>query len=395
MMKKYLLILSLFLLAQVDILACSMFSFTVDGKTIVGNNEDYFDPDTWMWTVKAGKGKYGSVFFGMGNFFAQGGMNEAGLVFDGFAMDAKTIHNTEGKKSMNPAKLMQKVMSTCSTVAEVEKLMKNYALKFLKNGQLMFADKSGATLIVEGEDYIYSESPYQIATNFYQSSTPKDDFHKVCARYAKGDEMLGNHREYSIDYAKSVLSAMHQEGFWGGTQYSNIYDLKEGKIYLYLFHNYEEVVELSLADLLQKNEHKTEIHTLFQDTEKYFSYRKGYERSQDLLDGLTKHKSPESLKKSLDEMGEYPQVVIWAQQLFEAGDHFQEKEQHEMAILLINYAKGLFPESWKLRAMLAKSYFLQKETQKAKIEIEKALELKPGDPSLLEAKEKILAGLKE
>ena len=109
-MKKSLFILAFLLLVQAQILACSMFSYTVDGKTIVGNNEDYFDPDTWMWTMKAGKGKYGSVFFGMGNFFAQGGMNEAGLVFDGFAMEAKTIKNTEGKKSMNPAKLMQKVM---------------------------------------------------------------------------------------------------------------------------------------------------------------------------------------------------------------------------------------------------------------------------------------------
>ena len=75
-------------------LACSMFSFQVDGKTLVGNNEDYFDPDTWMWTDKSGK--YGSVFFGFGNFFAQGGMNEAGLVFDGFAMEARKVNDVEG-----------------------------------------------------------------------------------------------------------------------------------------------------------------------------------------------------------------------------------------------------------------------------------------------------------
>lgn len=391
-MKKILPIIGL-ICFQIQLFACSMFSYTVDGKTIVGNNEDYFDPDTWMWTEKAGNGKYGSVFFGMGNFFAQGGMNEAGLVFDGFAMEAKAIQGVEGKKNIHPGKLMKKVMSTCANIAEVEKLMKNYKLSFLENGQLMFADKSGATLIVEGEEYIYAKKPYQIATNFYQSSTPKDQFHAVCSRYAKADVMLGEKLEYSIDYGKSVLDAMHQEGFWGGTQYSNIYDLDAGKVYLYLFHNYDEVVELSLEELLAQGDKKTEIWTLFKDREKYDTYRQGYERSQELLEGITKHDSPKSLEEALEEMALYPQVSIWSQRLFEAGDELQQKEKHEMAILLLNYAQGLFPQSWRLSAMLAKSYFLEKQMPEAKREIEKALKLNPNEPGLLEAKEKIYAAL--
>lgn len=394
-MKKLLLLITGLILFQIQLFACSMFSYTVDGKTIVGNNEDYFDPDTWMWTEKAGSGKYGSVFFGMGNFFAQGGMNEAGLVFDGFAMEAKVIKGVEGKKNINPGKLMKKVMSTCANVAEVEKLMKNYKLSFLENGQLMFADKSGATLIVEGEDYISAKKPYQIATNFYQSSTPKHEFHSVCARYAKADVMLGEKLEYSIEYGKSVLDAIHQEGFWGGTQYSNIYDLDAGKVYLYLFHNYDEVVELSLQELLAQEEQKTEIWTLFKDREEYDTYKHGYERSQELLEGLTEHASATSLKESLEELALYPQVPIWSQKLFDAGDKLQQKEKHEMAIMLLNYAKALFPQSWRLSAMLAKSYFLEKQLPEAKREIEKALELNPDDPGLLEAKEKIYTALEK
>ena len=389
---KYLLSLVLFCALIIPSFACSMFSFQVDGKTIVGNNEDYFDPDTWMWTDKSGK--YGSVFFGFGNFFAQGGMNEAGLVFDGFAMEARKVNDVAGKKSTNPAKLVRKIMSSCSTVAEVEEIMKEYNLSFMENAQLMFVDRSGASLVVEGDDYVHSKGDYHITTNFYQSSTPKEDFYKVCHRYAAGDKIMSQGLEYSIEYGESVLDAMHQEGFWGGTQYSNIYDLEEKKVYLYLFHNYEERLELSLEDLLKKGK-KVQLKDLFKDTEEYVAYAQAYDRSKEICHALADYPSLDALSKDLKELESLPQAMLWNQQMFEAADKLQQEEKHEMTIALINYAKELIPQSWRLRAMLAKSLFMQKELEAAEREIAKAIELNPEEPSLKEAQEKIRAAMEK
>lgn len=41
----------------------------------------------------------------------------------------------------------------------------------------MFADAAGHSVIVEGDEMIHSEAPYQIATNFYQSEV--DDHRKI------------------------------------------------------------------------------------------------------------------------------------------------------------------------------------------------------------------------
>ncbi|MDW3649927.1 MAG: linear amide C-N hydrolase [Bacteroidia bacterium] len=373
-------------------LACSMFSFQVDGKTLVGNNEDYFDPDTWMWTDKSGK--YGSVFFGFGNFFAQGGMNEAGLVFDGFAMEARKVNDVDGKKSTNPAKLIRKIMGSCTTVAEVEEIMKQYDLSFMENAQLMFVDRTGASLVVEGDDYVHATGDYHITTNFYQSSTAKSDFHKVCHRYAAGDKIMSEGLEYSIEYGESVLEAMHQEGIWGGTQYSNIYDLEEKKVYLYLFHNYKERLELSLDDLLKKGD-KVQLKSLFTETAEYEEYAHAYERSKEICHALADYKSQDELREALKELESLPQAMLWNQQLFEAADKLQNEEKHEMAIALINYAKELIPQSWRLRAMLAKSLFMQKQLDAAEREITKAIELNPEEPSLIEARDKIRAAMEK
>ncbi|MEL6252571.1 MAG: linear amide C-N hydrolase [Bacteroidota bacterium] len=389
---KPILCLLLASILSISTFACSMFSFQVDGKTLVGNNEDYFDPDTWMWTDK--RGKYGSVFFGFGNFFAQGGMNEAGLVFDGFAMEARKVKNTTGKKSTNPAKLIRKIMGSCSTVAEVEEIMKQYDLSFMENAQLMFVDRTGASLVIEGDDYVHSEGTYHITTNFYQSSTPKSDFYKVCHRYAAGDKIMSNGLEYSVEYGESVLAAMHQEDFWGGTQYSNIYDLEEKKVYLYLFHNYEERVEFSLEDLLKKGK-KVQLKSLFKETDEYEAYAKAYKRSKEICHALADRSSIDELKSELKELEGLPQAMLWNQQIFEAADKLQQAEKHEMAIALISYAKELIPQSWKLRAMLAKSLFMQKQLEEAEREISKAIELNPEEPSLLEARDKIRAAMEK
>jgi hypothetical protein len=55
--------------------ACTGFCISQDDLALVGNNEDWKNPNTKVWYVPAEDGKYGRVYFGFDNFYPQGGMN--------------------------------------------------------------------------------------------------------------------------------------------------------------------------------------------------------------------------------------------------------------------------------------------------------------------------------
>src|SRR5512133_3528435 len=70
------------LLAAAPAFPCTIFKLTRNGATLVGNNEDYSDPETRVWFLPPKANMHGRVYFGFANGFAQGGVNDAGLFFD-------------------------------------------------------------------------------------------------------------------------------------------------------------------------------------------------------------------------------------------------------------------------------------------------------------------------
>ena len=74
--------------------------------------------------------------------------------------------------------------------------------------------------------------------------------------------MLQDMRELDIDYFRSILSAVHSEGA-NPTSYANICDLTSGDLYVYNFHNFEEVAKLNLKSELKKGKHSYALSTLF------------------------------------------------------------------------------------------------------------------------------------
>ncbi|MBC8357344.1 MAG: site-specific integrase [Candidatus Aminicenantes bacterium] len=59
-----------------------------------------------------------------------------------------------------------------------------------------------------------------------------------------------------------LFSATHAEGNYP-TTYSNIYDLKNGEVYVYNFHNFEDVVKLNLKEELKKGKRIQKVSFLF------------------------------------------------------------------------------------------------------------------------------------
>jgi hypothetical protein len=98
-MKKYILLLSAFclILTSQRALACTGLVVQDGERVLVGNNEDWFNPRTKIWFIQPVGDRYGSVFFGFDNYWPQGGMNQKGLFFDGFALKPKAVDEPEAK----------------------------------------------------------------------------------------------------------------------------------------------------------------------------------------------------------------------------------------------------------------------------------------------------------
>jgi len=169
-MKKSLIIaiLLLIVLTSAPLLACTAFFASQGDKVLVGNNEDYINPITKIWFEPAEDKKYGRVYFGFDNFWPQGGMNDQGLFFDGFATRQKKIKISMYKPKYQ-GNLIDKVMAECASVEEVINIFDRYNLQFMKKFMLMFADKTGVSAIIEGDVVIRKKGRYQVITNFYQS----------------------------------------------------------------------------------------------------------------------------------------------------------------------------------------------------------------------------------
>ena len=251
--------------------ACTGFYAKAKGRVLVGNNEDGSNPDTKVWFVPGEVGKYGRMYVGYDDLSAQGGVNEKGLWFDGFGLPRKEVASTQGE--IYAGDLQDKLMAECATVAEVLKLLKRYSRAPMTRGQWIFGDRTGVSAIIEGEAIIPIRGRYQVVTNFRQSEHPSGEGYE-CGRYRIAEAMLKARPAISVNEFRRILAATHSEG-QDVTLYSYIADLTQGLVYLYHFHNYENVVVLDVRKELAKGRHLYNLPELFPKTDaaEGFDYR--------------------------------------------------------------------------------------------------------------------------
>jgi len=251
------------LFSKTNLFACTGFCISNETTVLVGNNEDWKDPNTKVWYEPSENGKFGRVYFGFDNFFPQGGMNEMGLCFDGFATEPKKVIKSLHKPEFEGNNLLDYIMSKCKTVDDVIQEFDKYNLSSMDRAMLFFADADGDAAIIEGDEIIRKKDHYQIITNFYQSEVKGENI--KCQRFKIANQMFKNSDEVSIDFCKRVLAATHNEGTHP-TVYSNIYDLKEKVVYVYHFHNFQNEVVINLAEELKKGARRIDLPSLFPKT---------------------------------------------------------------------------------------------------------------------------------
>jgi hypothetical protein len=285
LLRSTIIFLACLVLAGTKAQSCTVF-FAFDGKlAVAASNEDWADPNTQIWFVPASKDNYGIVYFGFGRGtfppggisrhelkipaagitkinpedlygLAQGGMNDKGLFFDGAATDVVVTRPAVGKQAYD-GRLEDLILRKCATVDDVQKILDTYAFNSVQ-GQWMFADKTGDSVIVEAGDIILrKKGKYQLMTNFHQSKVGPEQV--SCPRYKLVKQSLAENTDVTVDGCRSLLKATAQSF----TIYSTIFDLTNGEVYVHHRGDFERTVKLDLMQELGKGERAMKIADLF------------------------------------------------------------------------------------------------------------------------------------
>lgn len=293
---KVLLMTILLVLIAFKAFPCSMYKVTVNGKTMVGNNEDSWGRDASIWFEQGANGKFGIVCVGYARKYPQpdGAMNVHGLAFDAFSMAHKSnVPNKDPEKNDFAYSQLRTIMQTCKTVDEVYSFLDKLNLHVLNGspifngGMVLFVDRTGKYLVVEANKMTLGSDDKFALANFSLADTR--DLNSITAeRYRKGVGFLNNKSiDTSLSYCTSLSDTMsvNRLKVGDGTLYTNIFDLNEGLIHLYFYHNYSKRVSFDLQEELAKGDHKYGLSTLFPANENYqkFMAYKTPQSSQTIL----------------------------------------------------------------------------------------------------------------
>ncbi len=258
---------------------CSMYKVTVNGKTMVGNNEDSWGRDPKIWFQQGTNGKFGCVCVGYARKqHPDGAMNEYGLAFDAFTMYRKGNlgEKDPNKKDFAYSHLLT-IMQQCKTVDEVYTFLDKLNLHILDgspifNGAMfLFVDKTGRYLVVEANKMTFGNNDKFALANFSIADT-KDLSTIKTERYCKGVAFLNNKpsvTNLSFCTALSDTMSVNRAKVNDGTLYTNIYDLEAGLIHLYFYHDFSKRITYNLKEELEKGDHSYNFADLFPDNQNF------------------------------------------------------------------------------------------------------------------------------
>lgn len=245
--------------------ACTMFKVTHQGKTLVGNNEDSWSLDPWIRFERGPVGGHGAVYVGHRDGRVQGGMNDAGLMFDGFGVPAKPMRPLPGRLPMGDTDaLMKRILRECADVDDVERLLAAYDASRMAQGMIVFVDRAGRYLVLEGDTLLRGDDPTYVFGNFRPSQCADLDAVPI-ARYQQGRAFLASHRDTTLRSCTAMMDTMRacRAKLGEGTLYTNIFDLEKGTVLLFFYHDFTQGRSFDLRAELAKGDHTLDMAGLF------------------------------------------------------------------------------------------------------------------------------------
>jgi len=280
---KTIIITYLFLLLIISIdpsFASSAFMASSGNNVLVGQNSDG-EQEGYMYLFfhPPSVGKHGYFVIRFDNSYNlneklvnHAGMNDQGLVIAPTSIPSRELTLHPEKSRLNDT-YVNTLLSTVSTVEQAIAVLEQYQPHDPDfsdfHWQLLITDKTGdAVSISVGPDnefhFSRKEDKFKVIMNFNIAEPSLGRYPDP--RYDIATNKLGSidsEEDVSVEHFQSVLDAIHWEGFETNSIYSNIYDPVNGLIYLYYFHQFEEVVVLDLDEELAKGYHYYNYQELF------------------------------------------------------------------------------------------------------------------------------------
>ncbi len=256
MKKLFASILLLSIILVTKTFACSVVYYVDEsnGKIYVANNEDYwYDTKAYIRIIPRTKNQIARLWYGWDNF-AQGGINEAGLFFDGAVTPDQEIPPGYGKPKGN---LGDEILANCKTVHQALDYLEKEKIA-LTNAHIIFGDNTGNAAVVEwmdGERKIITISNNRlIMTNFLLSDPLKGNY--PCYRYNSIEKnievLMGNNEKVNLQKVGNVMSPAvqlpneNESGKTGGTLYSSFINITDMEfVFVYKIDN-SKITKLDL-----------------------------------------------------------------------------------------------------------------------------------------------------
>ena len=267
--------LAIGILAWKEAQACSVLYYVdhQSGKIFVANNEDYwYDVEAYIQIFPASGKKLARLWYGWNNF-AQGGINEAGLFFDGAVTPEQVVpeggHGPRGN-------LGDHLLARCRTVEDALALLDQKEIA-LSNAHMMLGDGRGNAVVVEWMDgqqrIIPIRDNHLIMTNFLLSDPARDQH--PCPRYQAIEKQVNRLKEVDrpvdLEDVGNALAVAAQspreseEGRVGGTLYSSFINITDMEFVLIPKLDNASIIRLDLIETFEANK-KKRIHLINEST---------------------------------------------------------------------------------------------------------------------------------
>jgi choloylglycine hydrolase len=257
-------LLSILLLLE-ETRACSMFYYIdkTTGKIYFVNNEDYwYNVNPYIQINPKSKNEFARLWYGWDDF-AQGGINEFGLVFDGAVTPKQKLpdgyHNPDGRN------VGDEILSKCKTVEEAIDFFEKERIA-ISEGHLMIGDNTGNAVVLEWvngkKKTVQKRENMLIATNYLLSDTSAGNY--PCHRYQSIEKRLNqlNKSADSLDLKKignAISGAVQipqkdEKGNLGGTLYTTFINVSDMEFKLVYQLDNSRITKLDLRKEFEKTQ---------------------------------------------------------------------------------------------------------------------------------------------
>jgi hypothetical protein len=242
---------------------------------LFANNEDWHSPDPLIAFFPASAEGFGSVHVGFrhsdGSIEFGGAMNEQGLAWDINSLPKSALKpHPERLYSHETDDYLGTITKKAATVEEAIRIAHGFDFGDSMSLQIHIADALGDAVAISAgpvEEIAFTRKApgngHLVSTNFNLANPDngtKGWRYETATSLLKAPSMSG---ELSMESVGDILEAVHLNTLTSYTLYSNILDLKNGRIYLSYLSQYGEWVDLDLAEELSKGERMVEMRDLF------------------------------------------------------------------------------------------------------------------------------------